>query len=60
MTTSPSEPVDNAQVDDADVLPSGGAKDDILSDGIHPSDASDDADESSASTGDQALPDPPD
>jgi hypothetical protein len=32
MTTSPSEPVDNAQVADADELPSGG-KDDILSDG---------------------------
>ncbi len=50
MTTSPSEPVSNAQVSDADELPSGG-KDDILSDGIDHEDESDT---------DTAVPDPPD
>jgi hypothetical protein len=63
MTTSPSEPVDNAQVSDADELPSGGYKDDILSDGRDSSDETDqDAEPTSTAPAENnpTVPDPPD
>jgi hypothetical protein len=63
MTTSPSEPVDNAQVADADELPSGGKSDDILSDGIHVEDDVDqDAEPTSTAPEENnpTVPDPPD
>jgi hypothetical protein len=63
MTTSPSEPVNNAQVADADELPSGGKNDDILSDGID-SGGEVDQDSEPTSTAPQennpTIPDPPD
>ena len=63
MTTSPSEPVDNAQVSEPDELPSGGYKDDILSDG---NDSADEVDQDSEPTStapaedNPTVPDPPD
>jgi hypothetical protein len=61
MTTSPSEPVDNAQTSGADELPSSDLKDDILSDGVDHSDKSDENHESEASAiaAESTVTDPP-